>query len=322
MGMLRVVFFGNSEGAFSNRHFAALRDVRCELAAVVDVPPERRTTTNSRTPEGQGFAGAARARGIPVWEPAKPNTPEFVEVLRATEPDLFLAVGYLNRLGADLLRTPRLLAANFHASLLPAYRGLHPVFRTLRAGERWAGLTCHVLDAGLDTGDILYQVRLQTRRNDSVAGLYDRIMARSVGLVGRLIGDAEAGKLKGRPQGVEGASYFSSVDEEDYRVDWRRPAEQLRRWICATPGCCYCDMAGERIYFEDADLAGSGSDQQPGTLVGVGRKRCVITAGEGALGVGRIRTRDGTLPAADWCRQRGLRAGIQIGATSATDLIS
>jgi methionyl-tRNA formyltransferase len=311
--MLRVVFFGNSEGIFSNRHFAALQDAKCELAAVVDVPPARRATTNSRAASGQGFVAAAQAHGIPAFEPERPNSTEFAAMIRAMQPDVLLAVGYLNRIGGGLLAAPRLLAANFHASLLPAYRGLHPVFRALRAGERWAGLTVHVLDAGLDTGDILYQTRLRTRRNDSVASLYDRIMDRSVGLVGRLIDDAEAGRLHRRPQGAEGASYFSSVSEEDFRLDWRRAAQQLRRWIRTTPGRCFCDVAGERVHFEEAEVAEAASAAPPGTLVRVGRTRCTIAAGSGALSVGRIRAQDGELQAATWCRKLGLHAGTQIG---------
>jgi methionyl-tRNA formyltransferase len=319
--MLRIVFFGNSEGVFSNRHFAALREAKCELAAVVDVPPARRTTTNSRAASGQGFTATARAQGIPVLEPALPNSPEFMETMRALRPDLFLAVGYLSRLGGDLLAVPRLLATNFHASLLPAYRGLHPVFWTLRAGEQWAGLTVHILDAGLDTGDILYQMRLRTRRNDSVESLYDRIMDRSVGLVGRLIGDAGGGRLRRRPQGAEGVSYFSSVSEEHFRLDWRRDAEQLRRWICTTPGRCFCEVAGERINFTEAEVT-EGASAAPGTLVRIGRTRCTISAGRGALILGRILAQDGDLPAAAWCRRLGLQAGERLGEYSATHFIS
>jgi methionyl-tRNA formyltransferase len=320
--MMRVVFFGNSEGVFSNRHFAALAEAACEIASVVDVPPSQRTSTNAPAEEGQSFAEYARRRTIPVLEPARPNSAEFVEVVRAMQPDLLLAVGYLNRLGVDLLAAPRLLAANFHASLLPAYRGLHPVFRTLRAGERWAGLTVHVLDAGLDSGDILYQSRLRTRRDDSVASLYDRIMDRSVEFVGQLIADAEADRLRHRPQGAEGVSYFSSVCEEDFRIDWRRDAEQLRRWIRTTPDRCYSDVAGERVYFGDAELAKVASTAPPGTLIGVGRTRCMIAVGSGVLTLGRVRTRDGALHAAAWCRKQGLHAGKQIGEWNATDLVS
>jgi methionyl-tRNA formyltransferase len=172
----------------------------------------------------------------------------------------------------------------------------------------------------LDTGDILYQVRLRTRRDDSVDSLYDRIMDRSVRLVGRLISDAEANRLQHRPQGAEGASYFSSVSEEDFRLDWRRDAEQLRRWIRTTPGRCCCEVAGERIYLSEAELAGDVR-AAPGTLVRIGRTRCTIAAGSGALNLGLIRTQDGDLPAAAWCRRSGLQAGEQLGEHSATDIV-
>ena len=158
-------------------------------------------------------------------EPSSPNLPEFVDAMRRLSPDLLIAAGYSQVLGEQILSIPRLLPVNFHASLLPAYRGKHPVFWALRNGERWAGLTVHVMDAGLDTGDILYQVRVRTRAQDSVATLYDRIMDRSVNLVGLLVKDAEEGTLGPRPQPEVGASYYSSVDEDDFRLDWTRDAE-------------------------------------------------------------------------------------------------
>jgi len=207
---MRVVFFGNSEGAFSNRHFAALLTLPCEIVAVVDVPPARRTSTNTSV-AATNFIKMARARGIPVHEPGSPNTPDFIAVVRRLEPDIFLAVGYTNLLKAELLAIPRLLAANFHASLLPAYRGKHPLYWALQNGERWVGLTVHVMDQGLDTGDILYQVREAVLPGDTVADLYERIMVQSEPLIGRLLAEAETGTLTRRPQGTEGASYYGAI---------------------------------------------------------------------------------------------------------------
>jgi methionyl-tRNA formyltransferase len=207
---MRVVFFGNSEAAFSNRHFAALLTSPCDIVAVVDVPPTRRTSTNSAV-AATNFIETARARGIPVYEPGSPNTPDFIAAMRRTEPDIFLAVGYTNLLKAQLLGVPRLLAANFHASLLPAYRGKHPLYWALQNGERWVGLTVHVMDQGLDTGDIVYQVREAVLPGDTVADLYERIMVQSVPLIGRLLAEAETGTLTHRPQGTEGASYYGAI---------------------------------------------------------------------------------------------------------------
>lgn len=308
---MRVVFFGSAEGVFSNRHFAALREAPCEVVAVVDTPPSGLASTNARPESGGSFVEYAGEHGIPAYAPASPNAAEFVEVMRSLQPDLFLAVGYLPRFREALLAVPRLLTVNFHASLLPAYRGLHPVFRTLRGGERWGGLTVHVVDAGLDTGDILYQVRVRTRRDDSVASLYDRIMARSLPLVGRLIADAEAGRLRRTPQPREGGSYFSATTDADFRLDWLRPAEELRRWICSTPGRCFFETRKGRVHVLDAEAA-PRTGGQPGEVIRLGRARAMVAAGDGALSLGRVQTEAGVRNAADWCREQGLAEGDPI----------
>lgn len=46
---------------------------------------------------------------------------------------------------------------NFHPSLLPACPGLHGFEDTLKSGAMLAGSTAHLVDAGIDTGRIIYQ---------------------------------------------------------------------------------------------------------------------------------------------------------------------
>jgi methionyl-tRNA formyltransferase len=312
-----MLFFGNSESQFSSRHFEAFAAAPCRIAGVVDVPPARRTSTNKPIAEGApSFVDAARGRGLPVFEPVSPNTPDFVAAVRALAPDLLVAVGYTNLLKAELLAVPRLLAVNFHASLLPAYRGKHPVFWALRNGEKYAGLTVHVMDAHLDTGDILYQVKTSTRRTDTVTSLYERIIERSLPLAPRLVSDAAAGVLKPRPQPTEGGSYYSAVTEEDFHLDWNWPAEKLRRCIQVTPGRCYANFAGERLYFFDAQVKPNSDQQAPGTLLHIGQTCCIVAAGSDALRVRRVSKVGGgenpNFTMRQICREMGLTVGQSI----------
>ena len=287
--MLKVVFFGHSQTLFSNRHFQALQKIPCQLLGVVDTPRSNWSSTDVRPQiEFRSFAEVARTGGIPVWEPASPNEPDFVKVLTDLAPDLFLAIGYTKLLKDSLLAVPRIFAVNFHASLLPAYRGKHPVFWALRNGERWAGLTVHVMDPHFDAGDILYQVRVRTRKADSVSTLYDRIMDCSVGLVGRLLHDVERGQIRRTRQPAQGASYYSSTRVEDFKVDWSRDAEQLRRWIQASPSQCFADIAGQRVFFKDAEVVPRISELAPGVLIHTGRTSCTVAAGKDALRVRRV----------------------------------
>lgn len=307
---LRVVFFGNSQSVFSNRFFTPLLEAPCELAGVVDVPPAKRQSTNPWTASGiPSFVDAARARGTPVFEPLNPNNPDFEGTLASFAPDLFIAAGYMFLLKPPLLSIPRIMAVNFHASLLPAYRGKHPVFWALRSGERQAGLTAHTMDPHFDTGDILYQVRVRTRRHDTVSTLYERIIDKSVPLVPRLISDAAQGTLPRAPQPETGGSYYSSPGDEDFHLDWTRPAESLRRWIQTSPGECWQMVSGRRVYFLDAESVQRRDKATPGRLIRLGSST-TLAAGEGALVLRWVQPEGAErIPLSRLCAELGLKAG-------------
>ena len=92
------------------------------------------------------------------------------------------------------------------------------------------GLT-HVMDPGIDTGDILYQVSVRTRKDDTVGTLYDRIMGKSLGLVGQLVRDAEGEQLSRQAQPEDGASYFSSIsDSPPFDISPYSPASGILSW--------------------------------------------------------------------------------------------
>ena len=312
---LRVVFFGNSQSLFSNRFFSPLLDAPCNLVGVVDVPPAKRQSTNPWTATGlPSFVDAARARGTPVFEPSNPNTPDFAGSLAALVPDLFLAAGYMFLLKPQLLSIPRIVAINFHASLLPAYRGKHPVFWALRNGERQAGLTAHVMDPRFDTGDILYQVRVRTHKRDTVSTLYDRIIEKSVSLVPRLITDAAQGTLRPIPQPEAGASYFSSVGDENFHLDWTRSAESLQCWIQISPGECWRMVGGKRVYFMDAEVIRYQDAATPGQLIQLGRYTSTLATGEDALVVHWVQPEgEGKRPLSQLCAELGLKVGDVLG---------
>jgi len=286
----------------------------CEVAGVVDVPPARRASTNSVRQEGGNFVEIAREKGIPCFEPASPNAAPFVEEMRALAPDLFMAVGYMLLLKSALLGVPRVIAANFHASLLPAYRGKHPVFWALRNAEPWCGLTVHEMSPGLDTGDILFQVRVPTREEDSVSALYDRVMGASVPLVAKLVEAAVRGDVPRSPQPEAGASYFGGTSEKDFRISWSMDAAQVSRWVTATPGRCFLEIGAQKLFMLDARPCEDASGARAGTLLSLQPAGCRIAAARGCIEIRRVRSADGAeLPAGDAFQGLGLLQGAVLG---------
>jgi methionyl-tRNA formyltransferase len=307
---VRIVFFGNSLSSFSARHFAALLAVPCKLVGVVDVPAAKNKTTNPLAAGLPNFVVEARKANIHTFEPASPNSAAFIDTLKTLKPDLFIAAGYSMILDEKTLAVPRLLAVNFHASLLPEFRGKHPVFWTLRHAEKFAGLTVHAMDPGIDTGDIIYQVKIRTRQDDTVATLYKRIMDQSVILVGQLIADAERDRIPRRPQPENAGSYFSSTNEKDFQLDWTWSAKKIKRFITITPGKCFAKIGEQKVYFFNAEQEAGVTASTPGTLLEIRNSSAAVATGSGILSSTTVQIGCGEPESfAGFCRRAGLNPG-------------
>jgi methionyl-tRNA formyltransferase len=97
---------------------------------------------------------------IPAFELIRPGDVEVGETLRALEPDVALVACFPWILPQSLLSLPPKGFLNLHPSLLPSFRGPHPLFWIFREGIRDTGVTVHFMDQGVDSGDIALQASL------------------------------------------------------------------------------------------------------------------------------------------------------------------
>ena len=70
--------------------------------------------------------------------------------------DFLVSYGYRYIINQSILNEFPLKAVNLHISFLPRSRGAHPNFWSIVEGSV-TGVTIHLLDSGLDTGNILIQ---------------------------------------------------------------------------------------------------------------------------------------------------------------------
>jgi len=55
---------------------------------------------------------------------------------------------------------------NLHQSLLPFYKGPVPCYWVIKNKERWTGFTIHKMTTQIDSGEILYQEKLEVKHQD------------------------------------------------------------------------------------------------------------------------------------------------------------
>jgi len=125
----------------------------------------------------------AERAGIPVLQPLKIRTPEFLQSLASRQPDVIAVAAYGRILHAPILQLPPMGCVNVHGSLLPKYRGAAPVQWAVINGETETGITTMLMDEGMDTGAMLLQEKLEILPEDTAGTLAPRLAA----LGGRLL---------------------------------------------------------------------------------------------------------------------------------------
>lgn len=97
------------------------------------------------------------SHNLPYFLLHKANKGEFANWLKDMRVDLVVIYSMSQILPQDILNIPRLGVLNLHPSLLPAYRGANPWFWMYHDAVPQGGVTLQYIDAGEDTGDIVYQ---------------------------------------------------------------------------------------------------------------------------------------------------------------------
>lgn len=100
---------------------------------------------------------------------------EIVDRLKSYGVDLVVLAGFMRVIREPLLSAFEGRILNLHPSLLPKFPGLNPVAKALDANVRQTGCTVHLVDAGIDSGEILRQESLPVFPDDSVESLTTRI---------------------------------------------------------------------------------------------------------------------------------------------------
>jgi phosphoribosylglycinamide formyltransferase-1 len=63
---------------------------------------------------------------------------------------------------------------NIHPSLLPKYPGLNSYERFYKSEEPFSGISIHYVDAGMDTGELILQAKLERKNNENLEDFIER----------------------------------------------------------------------------------------------------------------------------------------------------
>ncbi len=209
------------------------------LEAVADRVPVGLVVTQPDRPAGRGkkFVGtpvktAALARELTVETPEKFRP--FAATLDERGIDLLVVASYGRIVPQAVLDVPRLGALNVHPSLLPLYRGATPLQTAIRDGRAETGCSIIMMDAGMDTGDVVMQERTPLGADETYGTLHDRLARRGAALIVAAIDALEAGTLRRTVQATMGvppeeiaATLTRPLAKSDWLLDWSHPVRTV-----------------------------------------------------------------------------------------------
>ncbi|MFL3870302.1 methionyl-tRNA formyltransferase [Streptomyces griseobrunneus] len=307
---MRVVMFGYQ--TWGHRTLQALLDSEHDVVTVVTHPRSEHAYEKIWS---DSVADLAEKHGIPVIIRNRPDG-ELLDRLKEVAPDIIVANNWRTWIPPEIYNLPVHGTLNIHDSLLPAYAGFSPLIWALINGEPEVGVTAHLMDEELDAGDIVVQRSVAVGPTDTSTDLFHRTVGLIAPVTTEALGLIASGRTEFTPQDRSRASFFHKRAEEDIRIDWNWPAEDLERLIRAQSApypSAFTFHKGQRLDVLAAVVSEGRYGGTPGRIFYREGDGVVIVAGADArtgrnhgLAITRVRTGDGReLPATEYFTSMG-----------------
>ena len=267
---MRVVFMGTPD--FSVPTLECIIEAGHEVVGVVTQPDKAK---------GRGkkvvyppVKEKALEHGLTVYQPRRAREPEFIEQMRALNPDVMVVVAFGQILPKALLDIPQYGCVNVHASLLPKYRGAAPIQWAVIRGEKVSGVTTMQMDVGLDTGDMLLKAEVPLAEDETGGSLHDKLSV--------LGGDLLIETLKGLEAGTIVPARM--LDKSLGKIDFSMPAKEIERLIRGLNPwpSAYTSYNNKTMKLWKAKVV-PGGEAVPGQILAVDKKGFTVQTGDGAL---------------------------------------
>lgn len=230
---------------------------------------------------------AALELDIPVYQPEKVKSPEFVEVLKEINPDVIVVIAFGQILSKEILDLPKYGCINVHASLLPKYRGAAPIQWAVIDGEKETGVTTMYMAEGLDTGDMIDISKIALDEKETGGSLFDKLSEEGGRLILETLEKLENGTAVRIPQDDELSTYAGKITKELGNIDFTKSAveiERLIRGLNPWPSA-YTHLDGKVLKVWDADAVEEVISVKPGKILETGKNYIKVATGNGSLNI-------------------------------------
>jgi methionyl-tRNA formyltransferase len=172
------------------------------------------------------------------------------------------------------------------------------------------------MEAGLDTGPVLLQRRLELARGTTAGDLETSLSTLGAAALLEALLQLAEGRAQAQAQSSEGITYAAKIAKSEALIDWSAPALQIERQVLAfnpRPGAT-TTLGSEPVRVLRAQVLEGGRAGEPGVVLELRRDALVIACGGGTLAL-QLLQRPGRNPvnAREFAAACHLAAGQRLG---------
>lgn len=157
-----------------------------------------------------------------------------------------------------MLSIPKHGFINAHYSILPRWRGRHPIQHAMINGDTQIGVTVHQVDEGIDTGDIYVQLIIPLHVNMEYSYVYNGLHKVATKLLGDTVSMIEHVNIKptSQPLGIYPPATRRVPEDSNmgsiYLRSLKKTAQIINAMSDPMPNAYLEDTNGNCIYFTGA----------------------------------------------------------------------
>ena len=280
---MNIVFMGTPE--YAAKILRALAVAKFQIAAVFTQPDKPVGRKQILTPSEVKVYAQQYLPAVPIFQPASLKDEAARAQIKELKPDFIVVAAYGKILPQSVLDIAPCI--NLHASILPKYRGASPIQSAILAGEKQTGVTAMLMDAGLDTGDMLDFVYTPCE---------DKTAAQLFGELGDLAGELIVKTLRNfanlTPLKQEGAqaTHCKKISKSDGLFSFEESARRIYnkfRALTPWPGI-YLSSGLKILELELLRESYGRKFQRAGEILHVDKLGFYVSCGEGAVKITKV----------------------------------
>ena len=207
--------------------------------------------------------------------------------IRTLNPDVIFCFGWSEIIKSEVLGIPPLGVIGFHPTALPQNRGRHPLIWPLVLGLTETASTFFFMDSGVDSGDVISQIKIQIGHEDNANDLYNKVTDAAKSQILEFVPKLALGTIERRKQNSALANVWRKRGISDGLIDWRMSAESIHNLVrgLSKPyvGAHFILNGSQINVWKTTIWTESPANMEPGKILFIAESGPVVKCGTGAI---------------------------------------